>query len=274
MSTPKHHHTTNPWGGSADLPDTFPPPPTHHRNTKPHLSTPLSSLINIGLLRATLLPSLTLNTALAGLAYTAGRATDRLETKDLARAASPALNAWYAAVLRHVAPFAAAGSAVSLGTAWRVLGRADRVLLGGVTLWGGRVVCRVVRRGLKRGGDKRRYEAVKKGQGPQGRLVRVGKGGFWDWAWLTVYLPEAVVQSLVAVSVTAPFRMVLGETRCVLGLKGCWRGVGRAVAVGLFGAGFALEVLADRQLGEFKGRAESQGKMCRDGVWGVVRHPK
>ena len=158
-------------------------------------------------------------------------------------------------------------------TAWRVLGKADKVLLGGVTLWGGRVVYRVVRRAKKRGRDKRTYEAVKKGQGPHGGL-RVGKGGFWDWAWLTVYLPEAVVQSLVAVSVTAPFRMVLGETRCVLGLTGCWKEVGRAVAVGLFGAGFALEVLADRQLGEFKGRAESQGKMCRDGVWGVVRHPK
>jgi steroid 5-alpha reductase family enzyme len=46
------------------------------------------------------------------------------------------------------------------------------------------------------------------------------------------------------------------------------------VAVGVFSAGLALEVLADWQLGEFKERADSQGKMCREGVWGVVRHPK
>jgi steroid 5-alpha reductase family enzyme len=48
----------------------------------------------------------------------------------------------------------------------------------------------------------------------------------------------------------------------------------RAVAVGLFSAGFALEVVADWQLGEFKEKVESKGKMCREGVWGVVRHPK
>jgi steroid 5-alpha reductase family enzyme len=50
--------------------------------------------------------------------------------------------------------------------------------------------------------------------------------------------------------------------------------VGRAVAVGLFCAGFALEVLADWQLEEFK-RGGGEGEMmCREGVWGVVRYPE
>jgi protein-S-isoprenylcysteine O-methyltransferase Ste14 len=94
-----------------------------------------------------------------------------------------------------------------------------------------------------------------------------------------MYLPEAVVQSVISLAVTTPFRMGLG------GLGGSWAlGVGvsggclgevvRAAAVGLFSAGFALEVLADWQLGEFKEKAESHGKMCREGVWSVVRHPK
>lgn len=271
------HHTSNPWGGSANVAT-----PLHtHTTTTPHHHRPISlpSLINPGLLQSTLLPSLTINSTLCAAAYTAGRITDRLETKDLVWPLAPVLNAWYAAVLRNTPPFAAAGEGVSLGTAWRVLGGADKLLLGGVTLWGGRLFYRIAERAWKRGRDDPRYEAVKHQRGLSlGTNMPLAGGGFWDWAWLTTYLPEAVVQSVISLAVTTPFRLGLGglggSWALGAGVGGCWGEVTRAVAVGLFSAGFALEVLADWQLGGFKEKAESHGKMCRDGVWSVVRHPK
>jgi hypothetical protein len=274
------YHTSNPWGGSVNVsitPKHTTPHPDHHD----HHPISLPSLINPGLLKSTLLPSLTINSTLALAAYTAGRITDRLETKDLIWPVAPVLNAWYAAVLRNTAPFTSRGEGVSLSTAWRVLGGADKLLLGGVTLWGARLFYRLAGRAWKRGRDDPRYEAVKHQRGVSlfGTGLPLGGGGFWDWAWLSMYLPEAVVQSVISLAVTTPFRMGLG------GLGGSWAlGVGvsggclgevvRAAAVGLFSAGFALEVLADWQLGEFKEKAESHGKMCREGVWSVVRHPK
>jgi steroid 5-alpha reductase family enzyme len=274
------YHTTNPWGGSLNV--SLPPPTTGAAPDTAHSSpTPLSSLIDIGLLKSTLLPSLSINSALGLIAYTAGRLTDRLETKDIIWPLAPVLDAWYAAVLRHTTPFSSItseGDRVTLSTAWRALGSSDRLLLGGVTLWGARLAYRVATRAWRRGRDDPRYDAVKhrRGLGVWGGKTAVGKGGFWDWAWLSAYLPEAVFQSVIALSVTTPFRLGLGGLGLGRGVfeVGEYREIGQALAVGLFSAGFALEVLADWQLAEFKEKAESQGKMCREGVWGVVRHPK
>jgi hypothetical protein len=277
------YHTSNPWGGSANVSTTpkHTTPHPHHHHHHHHHPISLPSLINPGLLKSTLLPSLTINSTLALAAYAAGRATDRLETKDLIWPVAPVLNAWFAAVLRNTVPFASRGEGVPLSTAWRVLGGADKLLLGGVTLWGARLLYRVANRARKRGRDDPRYEAVKhqRGVGLLGTSLSLGGGGFWDWAWLSMYLPEAVVQSVISLAVTTPFRLGLGGLggSWALGVGvggGCWGEVTRAVAVGLFSAGFALEVLADWQLGEFKDKAESHGKMCREGVWSVVRHPK
>ncbi|KAK4245876.1 DUF1295 domain-protein [Corynascus novoguineensis] len=285
-----HHHTSNPWGRGADITT----PPLHPTSTTPSILA--SSLVDVGLLKSTLLPSLTINASLAAVAYTAGRLTDRLDTKDFAWPLGPVLNAWYAAVFRHTPLFSSSseeggggGGGVSVATAWRALTAADRVLLGGVTLWGGRLLYRVASRARARGprgGDDPRYEAVKYQRGlTLGTRWPLAGGGFWDWAWLTVYLPEAAFQSVIALTVTAPFRLGLGGFTGVdhvvwgAGAGGYAREVVRAVAVGLFSAGFALEVLADWQLSKFKGKEkeeeeeEGKGKMCREGVWSVVRHP-
>lgn len=45
------------------------------------------------------------------------------------------------------------------------------------------------------------------------------------------------------------------------------------LAVFVFSAGFALEVLADYQLNAHKKKSQST-TVKRDGVWSIVRHPK
>ncbi|GAB1318520.1 Lamin-B receptor [Madurella fahalii] len=238
--------STNPWGGHVSIP------------------RPGSAL----------LPSLSLNSSLAALAYTASRLTDRLETKYLIWPVAPVLDTWYAAVFSRDAGGGgrrSVSASSSVVAAWDALSRSERMLLGGVTLWGASLLYRLAARSLRRGRDEPRYDLVKK-QPPAPAASHAGETSrFWNWAWLKVYLPEVLFQSVIALPVTMPFRLGPRDYRC--GMGDGYGGVGQAITVGLFGAGFALEVLADWQLAEFERKGENKGRMCRDGVWGVVRHP-
>ena len=84
---------------------------------------------------------------------------------------------------------------------------------------------------------------------------------------MKVFLPETVVLSVISLPFTTPFHMSgsnisLGENTI---------NVVRALGVGLFGAGFAMEVMADTQLGLHR---KERTDLCRHGVWSLVRHPK
>lgn len=46
------------------------------------------------------------------------------------------------------------------------------------------------------------------------------------------------------------------------------------LAVFVFSAGFALEILADYQLNSHKTKNTGNTTIKRDGVWSIVRHPK
>jgi len=270
--------TTNPWGGPSTItvtPTTTPPP---SRSLPPRL-------LDIGLLKSSLLPSLTLSSSLSLAAYAVGRATDRLDTKDIVWPLTPVLNAWWAAVFRHTVPSRSChlpvigdthigGAGVSLGTTWRGLSGAEKTLLGGVTLWGGRLFYRVLSRALKREGckDGSRYEGRKRRSGVTLFGTWSVGGEFWNWAWLTEYVPAVMFSSIISLPVTTPFRLNIGGG----GTVGVHWGMNlaRVVAVGLFSAGVMLEVLADQQLAKFEEMGETKGKICRDGVWDIVRHPK
>ncbi|KAK3338913.1 hypothetical protein B0H65DRAFT_432331 [Neurospora tetraspora] len=250
--------TTNPWGGHSWVTDspTGLPPTRSVCNKLFH-----SSLFDIGIFRDTLLPSLTLHSGLALIAYGAGRLTDRLETKDWLWPSGQVLNAWWSALGKRVIC-----DGIPLRCAWAIINRQERLLLTGVTLWGSRLFWRIANRSVKRGSDDPRYEATKKQHG-------------WSWnkALFTTYLPEAVFQSLITLPFTAPFRHLSGSDQPFAAPSGGYAAVGQAVAVGLFSMGFALEVLADWQLEKFKEKEksgeESHSSMCREGVWSIVRHP-
>jgi steroid 5-alpha reductase family enzyme len=186
------------------------------------------------------------------LAYATGRATDRFEAKDWLWPLGPVINAWWSSVGRRVA-----AGGVTLPAALSALSRPERLLLAGVTLWGGRLFYRLASRSARRDSDEPRDEAAKKSEGAQ---------SLWNKAFFTTYLPEAAFQTIISLPFSATFRHqgpVLQGASSAL----------QSVAIGLFGTGLALEVLADWQLEKFK-QAGSEDKICREGVWSIVRHPK
>ncbi|KAJ5675175.1 uncharacterized protein N7477_005109 [Penicillium maclennaniae] len=124
----------------------------------------------------------------------------------------------------------------------------------GVTIWGTRLFARIASRSLARGKDDSRYDTVKK------------ERGFWKSALFKIFLPEVLVLSLISLPITTPFSM----NRTTLSLNSNSISTVRALGVGLFSAGFALEVLADTQLELHR---KERDDLCRHGVWSIVRHP-
>lgn len=213
------------------------------------------SLLDVGIFRDTILPSLQLHAPLAVVAYGIGRLTDSVEAKDWLWPIAPMVNGWWSAVGRKMYR-----RGLTLNQAFGTLSRPERLLLTGVTLWGGRLFYRIASRSIKRrregkGDDDPRYEAEKLQE------------GYWNKALFTLFLPEALIQTVISLPVTAPFHhqgaVLTGYHPAV-----------QALAVGLFCAGFTLEVLADAQLEKFKNSAHDSTSVCKEGVWSLVRHPK
>jgi len=217
---------------------------------------PLSrALLDVGIFKDTILPSLQLHAPLAVVAYGIGRATNSVEAKDWLWPVAPMVNGWWSAIGRKVYV-----RGLTFGQAFGTLSRPERLLLTGVTLWGGRLFYRIASRSIKRrrqgkGDDDPRYEAEKLEE------------GFWNKALFTLFLPEALIQTIISLPITAPFHH---QGAVLTG----YHPVVQALAVALFSAGFALEVLADVQLEEFKDSARDETSVCREGVWSLVRHPK
>ncbi|VBB76897.1 Putative protein of unknown function [Podospora comata] len=306
--------TSNPYGGHSyvsDDPSDF-HPISRPRTACPTFSTTLkTSLLSPGLLlHSTLLPSLALNSSLASISYTVARLTNRLEAKDLIWPLGPLLNAWWSAVFRHQF----AHHPVSLFSAYKALARPEKLVLTGVTLWGGRLFYRVLSRMLKRekGRDKPAYESLKRQHGFS-----------WNKIWWKKFVPEIGWLTLISLPVVTPFRLgyysgaVIQQSLTSITQKG-WA---QALSVGLFTMGLTMEVLADWQLDRFKmgkgigigpgtrsragslekengngvkftqpgwtvetgvngrnvsisrERENREEKICKEGVWGIVRHP-
>lgn len=111
-------------------------------------------------------------------------------------------------------------------------------------------------RSVSRGKDDPRYDELKEQD-----------SGFWNKAFYLLFVPETVFLTFISLPFTLPFRLsssslsLAPEVSCAL----------RSIGVGLFSAGFALEVLADKQLGLHR---QERADLCRHGVWSIVRHPK
>ncbi|KAK5126909.1 hypothetical protein LTR85_008267 [Meristemomyces frigidus] len=212
----------------------------------------------LGIANAAILPSLGLHGGLSLITYGLARATNRVQLKDYLWPTGMVLNAWWTAVGRHV--FMTPHH--SVGTALNGLGYYQKVLLGAVTAWGGRLAYRIVTRSLRRkeGGDDPRY-----GQAKQ-------EPGFWNKRGLMVFGIEAVFQSLITLPFTTTFR-----NDQIAGLTGDLSVSIRWLAAGLFTAGLTLESLSDYQVDAHKrqeaGHLAQNADLYTAGVWSIVRHP-
>ena len=117
----------------------------------------------------------------------------------------------------------------SFGSAWAHLTWTEKILLSVLTLWGTRLFARIESRSLTRGKDDSRYNNFKK------------EPGFWRTALFKMFLPEVAFLSVISLSLTVPF----GLAGTALPADPAVLKTIRAVSVGLFSAGFALEVMSD-----------------------------
>ncbi|EPS43466.1 hypothetical protein H072_2512 [Dactylellina haptotyla CBS 200.50] len=250
---------------------------------------PLTTTNTLGILSSHLLPSLAVHTTLSLAAYSAGRFTNRLDAKDLLWPSAFVVNAWYHGV---VSPYMVGRAKGGVWECIRDMGYAQRLLLGGVTVWGIRLFDKVFWRIKGRCGDDGRYqryrdEVRKRKEGELLDTVEKGelaaateeqKGvddgeverEMWNKAFLGIFLPEAVVQSFVSLGWTAV--RYSGPINAVGTLDERWRKMVHGIAVAMFTAGLALEAIADSQLQRGRRRRE-EGGLVRDGVWSIVRHP-
>jgi steroid 5-alpha reductase family enzyme len=155
-------------------------------HSKTHVQS--ASLFDVGILKDTLAPSLGLHSGLAVIAWAAARYTGRVEAKDWLWPSGQVVNAWWSAVGRRLY------QGFTLSQALHRLSWHERLVLAGVTLWGGRLFWRISRRSVKRGRDDERYDAMKK------------EDDFWNKSLFTTFIPEAFFQMLISLPFTAPFR--------------------------------------------------------------------
>ncbi|KAJ5781206.1 hypothetical protein N7457_006366 [Penicillium paradoxum] len=230
----------------------IPPSTLESQSTSSLHSPPLQNKMtpsDVGIFKSTLLPSFGLYSTLSLATYVAAEATDRVELKDWLWPSAQVLNAWWSAIGQPMCK-----DNISLGTAWDALPWTERVLLSCVTIWGTRLFARIAARSLSRGQDDSRYDAVKK------------EPGFWTTAALKIFLPEALILSVISLPFTVPF--TVGGTALRMDDEAV--DLVRALGVAVFGAGFAMEVMADTQLGLHR---QERTDLCRHGIWGLVRHP-
>ncbi|KAF2141201.1 uncharacterized protein K452DRAFT_359005 [Aplosporella prunicola CBS 121167] len=219
-----------------------------HFSTRP--VNPVSAT-SVGLLQSAVLPSFGLQTGLSVIAYGLSRYTDRAEGKDWYWPSGQVINAWYSAIGTRVF-----NDGLSLSTAWSTLTYPEKLLLTGVTAWGGRLFYRIATRGVSRGKDDPRYTEAK--QDPN----------FWNKAFFSMYLPEAAIETIIALPFTLPFRAPVSNA--LASPLPDYATLAHSLAIFLFTSGLTLEVLADAQIESHRQKSDD---LNREGVWSIVRHP-
>lgn len=213
----------------------------------------LHAATDIGIFRSTILPSFAFHTGLTIAAYAASRVANRVEGKDWLRPIAVVSDAWWSALGTRLFY-----NNLTLSAAWTTISYPERVLLAGVTLWGGRLLYRVASRGIARGKDDPRYEAEK------------GKEAFWDGVALTKFLPQIAAQTIISLPFSLAFR---DQHASALACPPLYHAdLWHSIAIGVFASGMALEVLSDSQLAAKKQSGDSG--LLTEGVWSIVRHPK
>ncbi|KAK7757882.1 hypothetical protein SLS62_000260 [Diatrype stigma] len=266
----------------------------------------------VGLLQSAVLPSFRLHAGLSVVAYGVSRYVDRVDGKDWLWPSAQVANAWWsAAVFAQRARSHDGISFLSPTQTLETLSYPQVALLTGVSAWGLRLFYRVASRSLRRGEDDPRYIQAKRKHKYQNQThskshsksesksskSKSGKSGsktgnngngtgdgdsdhdleinkkFWDRVFFQEFLPEAAIQTLVTLPFTLPFRAPAESAAASPALSGGVAALVHGLAVFLFGAGFALEVLADAQLEAHSRTDKADSELVREGVWSIVRHP-
>lgn len=206
----------------------------------------------VGLLQHAVLPSFSFHAGLSLVGYGISRYTNRAEGKDWLWPAGMTANAWWSAIGTRVVY-----DGLTIPQAWSTLTYSQKLVLAGASAWGLRLFYRIATRSVKRGKDDPRYDVAK------------SDPGFWNKALFTMFIPEAVAQTIISLPFVLPFRAPIHSaiSSPIFGDAGILHGL----SVFLYSAGFAIEVLADTQLSSHK--KKNPGTLNRDGVWSIVRHP-
>jgi len=122
----------------------------------------------------------------------------------------------------------------------------QRIATGLVCVWAARLGSFLVERVMKVGKDARFDEAK---HDPAKFLI------FWSLQGLWVFVTLLPTLALHSSALNPAF-----------GLKDF-------IGLGLWGVGFALEVIADRQKSNFKADPSNEDQFIKEGLWGISRHP-
>ncbi|KAI1205267.1 DUF1295-domain-containing protein [Annulohypoxylon truncatum] len=226
---------------------------SHFTSNRPANVRFVGTTSTLGLLQHAILPSFGFHSGLSVIAYGVGRYTDTVEAKDWLWPAGQVANAWWSAI---GAPVVYEG--LSFSEAWDALSYNQKLLLVGVSAWGIRLFYRIASRTLRRGKDDPRYETSARKQ-----------PDFWNKAFFTMFLPEALIQTLISLPFTLPFRAPIASALAAPFPEATT--ISHSLAIFLFTAGYSLETVADSHL-EAHNRTAS-AELNREGVWSIVRHP-
>ncbi len=125
------------------------------------------------------------------------------------------------------------------------------LVLGLVTLWGGRLAWHVFRRNRGREEDFR-YAAWRRQWG--------------RWFVARTFLQVFMLQGLFMLLILAPVLLVAGQGQPPLGWLDLLGGLAWL-------AGFLFEAVGDRQLAAFRKDPANRGKLIAAGLWRITRHP-
>ncbi len=101
------------------------------------------------------------------------------------------------------------------------------------------------------------------------RISRAGKDSRFDeikGAPLRFLMAWTLQGLWVLLTAAAAFAVITGGTRVPLGVVG-------VVGIAVWCAGFAIEVIADRQKSRFREKPENKGRFIHEGLWAWSRHP-
>lgn len=121
-----------------------------------------------------------------------------------------------------------------------------------VSIWGVRLMTHIARRARKKDEDDPRYVEI----------AAKWKGNYWFRAFISIFMTQAVLASLVGLPIIFAAGMVLPDNRWLF-----------TAGYFVWVIGFFYEYYADKQLAQFLSDPDNKGKLLDSGLWRYSRHP-